>query len=295
MTTRFIKLKFDAYHFIGEGESEPIAKKLGFRNKAVFECIASHQDMNCISDTTIDQISNLTGISRGTVIKAVQELESFTYEGKPILEKMQFYNGEKKKNLYKILTNPLVSCFNERDLGEVSSPKFVPLDNSNSPKFVLTKEQSSKEIKELNNNQSEECSMKRELKNKDIIAVFCEAYEKKNLAPYKRNYKMDNKFTTQFLQSVQTLDADLKNNEVKRIVEVIVESYPKWQRDLNKYPLTIRTLSYGWVIEKAHVEVKKEKENVSQMVEVSVEATVTTQKSVSSIMDRIKKKQGGSK
>lgn len=98
---------------------------------------------------------------------------------------------------------------------------------------------------------------------------------------------MDNKFTTQFKKTV----SDLKNNEIKRLVEIIVENYESWSSNTAKYPLTIRTLSLEWVQSKARTILEQEKDSESQMVKQTVEGTKRNEQTLSSLMARFGKKE----
>lgn len=288
MTKKFAFIKWEGMF---EGEL-PLSKQLKPNELLVLQILALTQGAGGYSDITQKQMLECLPIgSNKTLQTAIDGLVAFRLpSGEPIIEKSKKkgMNG-REQNVYKLLPNPLWGVYGEKPMEDDESCVNSTVDsNQSTVNSTHTKEEKITKEKELNN--TEECSM-RELKNKDIITVFCDTYQKVNQTEYQRNFKMDNKFTTIFLKSI---DADFKNNEIKRIVEIVVENYGKWSTNTAKYPLTIRTLTYDWIVEKAKVEMKKEKESLSQVVEQSVEATKVTQKSVSSIMDRIKKKQGGS-
>ncbi len=298
---RYVKLKYDGLHYVGEGETQTLAQILGIRNKAVFECIALHQNEECICDLTIDQISSMLGINRGSVITAIKEIEQVRYEGNPVLLKEQVGSGRKKQNIYKVLPNPLVSVYGEKfepqnSLGtkfelqnDSLGTKFEPITDSLGSKFEHTKE--TKITKEINNKELEDSSM-RDMTTKEVITEFVESM-KKNNKEYKVVWGRDMRLAKAFLSTV----TDLKNNEKKKLIEIIVESYDKWSTNTAKYPLQVSTLKIEWIQKKAREELTKEKKQMSQIQEQSVEATKRNDnelKQLSSIMSRIKSKGGKS-
>jgi biotin operon repressor len=280
-TDRFIKLKFDAYHYIGNGEEQTIVQKLGVNRKAVLECIASHQDTTCHSDITQRQIVQLTGIGLTTVNKIIQELQDFTYEGKPIIEVKQFYEGKKKRNLYKILPNLLVSQYGERaNVSEIETLEEVSVSE-----FETTKEQRvTKELKEY----KEDENMRERMTSKEVVSYFFGLLKDKGIDKkpyYPRLMKQ--------MKAVEPLFSDLINNDIKKVCEIISEQYDSWNSNA-QYPLEVSVIGRKWVWERAIKELSKEKEAVSQIETQSVEATKRNEKALSSIMDRIKSK-GGNK
>ncbi|MEH7116921.1 hypothetical protein V7128_05765 [Neobacillus vireti] len=289
---RFVKLKFDAFHFIGKGEEKTIIQKLGFRNKTVFECIASHQDTTCHSNITLEQIAELTGIGMTTVQRAVNELKDFTYEGKPIIEVKDYYDGKKPRNLYKILPNSLVSTFNERfsisnsDILESSISKFEKLETVSISNFEMTKEQTYKEQVLKNNSKEDTETMSRErMTNKQIVSYFNGILKDKGIdkkPSYPRLMKQ--------MKTVELLFAELINNDIKKVCEIVADQYETWGSN-SQYPLEVSVIARKWVVERALKELKKEKAAVSQMKEQYVEATKRNDIALSSIMSRIRKKE----
>ncbi|MGG3561640.1 hypothetical protein ABES03_08550 [Neobacillus rhizosphaerae] len=290
---RFVKLKYDAFHYIGKGETKTIIQTLGFRNKTVFECIASHQDTTCHSNITLEQIAELTGIGLTTVQRAVNELKDFTYEGKPIMEVKDYYDGKKPRNLYKILPNPLVSQFNEKV--NISNSEILDSSISNSEKlepfsaslFEMTKEQTYKEQVLKNNSKEELETMNRErMTNKQIVSYFNGILKDKGIDK-KPNYPR----LMKQMKIVEPLFSELINNDIKKVCEIVADQYETWGNN-SLYPLEVSVIARRWVVERALKELKKEKESVSQMKEQSVEATKRNDVALSSIMARIKRKGG---
>jgi hypothetical protein len=298
---RFVKLKYDGLHYVGAGEEQTIAQKLGIRNKAVFECLALHQNQNCLSDLTIKQISELLGMTEGTVKTAIKELESFTYEGKPILIKTQVGAGRNKQNNYTILENPLVSQFGE-SLEEPLESKIDPKQEVMGSKFDLTKEQ--RVTKELNNiKELEESNMtekkltkkveQKAMTRKDVVVYFKGLLEEKGI---KDQFSFPRVYATMKKQGVYEILDSMKNNEIKRTLEVIAENYPSWNTN-SQYTLSVYVISWKWVWERALNETKKEKQEVSQMKEqvvVNDKRQQTELKQINSLLERMKK-QGGNK
>ena len=311
-TQRFVKIKYDGQHYVGEGETQTLAQVLGFRNKAVFECLALHQNDQCKTDLTVDQISEILNMGEATVKRAIKELESVTYEGKHILLKSQVGKGRRQRNTYTILENPLVSLFGEDSLGVKMIPnedslsikmipkqeplgvKMIPENDSLGIKLIPSKENKitkEKDIKEY----EEEPSMKvtKNIENKPMGKKAVVDYFKGLLL----DKGIDSKFTYQQVysvmkkQGVDPLLKEMKNNEIKRTLEVIAEEYESWNSN-SQYPLSVKVVGWKWVWERAMKETQKEKESVSQIEEQSVVADRRQNDSINRLKDLIKKKGG---
>jgi hypothetical protein len=285
LTEKFVKLKHIGTNkaFNPESEKKPLMAVLSSSQFKVLACIASYQTVGGHCDSSLGQLSEATGMTEKTISKALWELNDLRYNGKQILKVWEGEYKNRQKLFFQLLDNPLFSVYELE-----SDTEKITVSNQNITVKITDSIKETSIEKDNNKKELEEPRM-RDLKNKDIIAVFCDSFEKKYVTPYKRNYKMDNKFTTQFLKAV---DPNMKNNEVKRLVEIIVENYESWSNNTAKYPLTIRTLTLEWVRERAMKEMSKEKENVSQIEKQSVEATKRNDKALSSIMARIKNKGG---
>ena len=120
------------------------------------------------------------------------------------------------------------------------------------------------------------------MKNIEIITVFCESYSKKYMIDYTRSYKIDNKSVTRFKKLVE----DLTDDEVTRLVEIVVENYEHWTTSMTKYPLKIRLLTIDWIINKARDVLQAEKANESHIEKTIVEESKRTETSLSSILKR---------
>jgi hypothetical protein len=291
LSKRFVKLKYDGLHYIGEGETQTLAQVLGFRNKAVFECLALHQNELCIADLTIEQIAIMLNTSEGTIKSAIKELEQVKYEGKPILLKTQVGRGRNKQNNYEIMPNPLVSCFGEQFEESLGSNFDLQVESLGS-NFDHTKERLITKEKELKNKELEDESMREKMTKKEIVSYFNGLLKDKGITKrihYPVVYKkMEN-------QNIVGMLHELKNNEIKRTLEVIVEEYGqgKIKSNLIQYPLDINVLTRKWVVEKAiqimKTEKETEKEKESQIEKQSVVAEERQDKAIQSIMSRIKK------
>ncbi|UKL30019.1 helix-turn-helix domain-containing protein [Bacillus phage PK2] len=276
--------------FTEDKEKEPMSKQLKPNELLVLMAIAMTQDHTGTSDITIKQILQCVPIgSNKTVQTALEGLLEFRYEGNPILikGKKTGVNG-KEQNTYTLLENPLFAVYGEETLSVNSTLH----DDSLSVNITHTKEnKDSKEIiKEL-----EDSSMREKMTKKEIVSYFKELLKDKGVDKrihYPMVYKkMDN-------QNIVGMLHELKNNEIKRTLEVIVEEYGqgKIKSNMIQYPLDVNVLTRKWVVEKGiqimRAEKNSEKEQRSQMEKQSVEATERQDKAIQSIMSRIKKKGG---
>lgn len=283
MTKRFVKVKFDGFYYVGEGETQPLAQKLGYRNRAIFEVMCLHQNENCICSLAMSRIAELSGISLSTVKTAIAEMKDFTYEGKPIFKIIETTFRGKPKNEYFICENPLFSQYGEINGSEfdqsisINGVKFDPSNQINGSKFDHIKE---KNIKEINKKKNKEEEVMREMSPKEVVNVFLE----KNKG-FKVVWSRDMRFAKKFLESTE----DLVNNDKKKVIELIVDNYEKWSSNSAKYPLTVNTLSLSWVQQKARDLLNKEKENLSRIEEQSVVASKRNEDAVNSIMERLLK------
>jgi hypothetical protein len=287
---RFVKLKYDGLHYVGEGETLTIAQKLGMRNKVVFETLALHQNEMCVTDLTIDQVAEMLNTSSSTIKTSVKELEKFQYEGKPIMLKSQVGRGRKQQNVYTILPNPLVSTYGEESLGVNSDPKNDSLGVKSTPtkEDMITKEVINKKNTGGNNSMSK----------KFVVTTFRDLLKEKGIED---KFSYPQVYAKMKKSGVDPLFEGMKEEQVKNVLTFIVNEYGNGaiKSDLIKFPLNIQVVTRKWVVEKAiqlhDKEQKKVEEDMSRIEEQSVEATRRNKKSISSIMDRVKKNKGGNK
>lgn len=282
---------------VGIGETVPMSKKLTSNQFMVLASIAMTLNEFSQTDITQQQITEVTPLnSRTTVIRTLNELVDFTYEGHSVLrrDKKIGVNG-KEQYYYTLLPNRLFaiygeSLFDSEQCSEVEHHESLLCSPIEHHEKLLCSEVEhtndfnySNHLKEFNNFIiTEEDSNMTEIKNTEIIHVFCDSFLKKYAVEYKRSYKMDNKFTTAFKKLV----TDLNSEEIKRVVEIIVENYESWSNNTHKYPLNIRTLSLAWVVDKAKGILKDEKKESSQIEKENVVSSRRNESSLSSIMKR---------
>jgi hypothetical protein len=282
-------MKFEGMTEIGEGETVPMSAKLSVKALAVLQVIAMFQGAGGHCDTTQEQMSQMLNMSLRSVGEAVKELKYFTYEGKPVIEVTTKKNPvtKKEQNVYILKPNKLFGVWGEKPVEE-SQAEFAGNDTWLQAKSAYTKETKiTKEV--IKDNSKEEPSMKNErMTNKQIVSYFTGLLKDKGIET-----KFSYPAVMKKMKTVELLFADLINNEIKKVCEVIVAEYGAGEikSNLNEYPLNIHLLSRKWVVEKAINLVKKEKENSSQMKERSVEDNKVTISSVSRILGR--KKKGG--
>lgn len=134
----------------------------------VFSVIACTQGKNGYSDVTQEQIVRYSPLkSTKSVRKAIEDLLSFTYNGKPILKRFVSYNNNGRiRYKYQVLPNPLFAVYGEKvsigeidsnieefvsDIGEIDSS--IGVTSSHSKEFTkkFTKEYP-KEVDSINKN-----------------------------------------------------------------------------------------------------------------------------------------------
>jgi hypothetical protein len=312
MTKRFFKTKWEGM-FSEDKEKEPMSKQLKPNELLVLMSIAMTQDHTGTSDITIKQIMRSVPIgSNKTVQTALEGLLEFRYEGEPILVKGKKVgvNG-KEQNTYTLLENPLFAVFGESSVNSThnESPLNVNStlhDNSlsvnitHTKETVITKEKDIKRIKELEEPNMTEKKMTKKVEQKkmgkkDIVVYFKDLLNEKGI---ESKFSFPQVYGKMKSQGIDEMFSELKNNEIKRTLEVIVEEYGNGQikSNLIQYPLNIQVITRKWVVEKAiqimNKEKNGEKEKVSQLEQQSVEATKRNEKALSSIMARIKNKGG---
>lgn len=80
---------------------EGLIKELGSRNFAVMMAIASFINKDNISYPTVEKLTEITGMTKPTVIKAVKELETTTIGGEKLIKKSKVLTSEgNTKSLY---------------------------------------------------------------------------------------------------------------------------------------------------------------------------------------------------
>lgn len=80
---------------------EGLIKELGSRNFAVMMAIASFINKDNISYPTVEKLTEITGMTKPTVIKAVKELETATIGGEKLIKKSKVLTSEgNTKSLY---------------------------------------------------------------------------------------------------------------------------------------------------------------------------------------------------
>lgn len=277
LTKKFAVVKWEGMAEIGEGESVPMSAKLHPNEFMILQAIALFQMEGGYCNSTVAQISDTLPLSRATVFRYMKSLLEFEYEGKKVVTMEKRAILGKQRNVYRLLPNRLFGIY-----GESFSLNLRPQEDSLSLNLRPSKER--KDTKELNKKEEDE-----QMKNKEVIKVFTDKYKEVYMTEYKIVWSRDNKFVSKFLKTVESME----DSEIKQLVEIIVSHYDKWTSNSAKYPLSFNTLSLGWIQEKAKQIIEDEKRAESQVEEVIVEATKTTQKSISSIMERIKKKKGG--
>lgn len=78
-----------------------LIKELGWRNFAVLMAIASFINKENISYPTVEKLTEITGMTKPTVIKAVKELETATIGGEKLIKKTKVLTSEgNTKSLY---------------------------------------------------------------------------------------------------------------------------------------------------------------------------------------------------
>jgi hypothetical protein len=287
VTDKFAKLKHIGTNkaFNPTGEDKPMSAKLSHSQFKVLAMIASFQGEGGLCDSSLGQLAEATGMTEKTVSKAVWELNEFQYDEKQVLIVTEGEFKNRKKLYFHLLPNPLFSVYGETDTVKITVSSEADTVNSSVTSEVDTVRitdsielKDSKELKDIKNIDLEESRMK----NKEVIQSFCEAYEKKTTSSFKIVWSRDNKFTTQFLKTVQ----DLRNDEIKKLIEIIVENYDKWSTNTAKFPLSIMSLKTEWIQNKARDLLKIEKESLSQIETQSVEATKKNVSSISRILQR---------
>jgi hypothetical protein len=292
VTNKFFKIKFDGYFYKGEGEKLTLVQKLGTNLFSIVCCIANFQGQGGHSDLTIDQLTHYTGISRKTVQREVNKLKEFTYEGKPVVEITEGTYRNKKKLFYRLCPNPVFSVYGESNevnltlLNEFNGVNLTPSNDINGVKMTSTKETNI--TKELITKEIEEgVNVTRErMSNKEIVSHFKSLIEEKTGEKQKVHYP---KVMT-MLKKVEGEFDGLINNDIKRLLSIVVENYESWSSP--QYPLKVEVISRKWVLDRAKKELEKNKRELSQMQEQNVVASERQKVALDSIMSRIKKKGG---
>lgn len=288
MTKKFAFTKFEGFTEIGEGETVPMSAKLTAGEFAVLQIIAMFQGVGGYCDTTQEQMSQMLKLSLRTVGTALKGLEDFTYEGQPIVEKSTKKNpvSKKEQNVYRLLENKLFGVYGEAPVDSLHA-NIAGNETPLQAKIAYSKEEKiTKELKDIKIR--EDKSVKNEkMTNKQIVSYFVGLLKEKGIDKkpfYPQLMKQ--------MKNIEDLFEPLKNNDIKRVCEIIVEQYESWGTNI-QYPLEPNVISRKWVIERALKELTKKKEEVSQIEKQSVEATKRNETSISSIMGRIKKNKGG--
>jgi hypothetical protein len=295
VTNLFFRCKYDGFR----GE-ENFAKQLGMKRMFLFQFLLANSNKVGMCDLSQRQLASLMGMAVGTVNTLVSDLETFRWEEKPIIKivKVPYKNGE--RNIYYILQNPFL--YNSIHLGvdnepqEVSDPSSQVEQKKSSYQELERCETSSyqneehlieykpERIKEKDiptvssNKKEEELDM---FKTNDVVKYFKDCMKEKKNQDYKVVYGRDQKIVKdKFLKYVDGLTFD----ERKMVIDTIVVQYERWTTNDNKYPLTILTLGYEWVVKKAIDEMKKEKEILSQAKVDAVVSEERTAKAKSRIL-----------
>lgn len=315
MGNKFSFQKFEGMSEIGEGETVPLIKKLKPNQYVVLSIIAMYQGKGGVCDLTQQQISEIAPYSRKVVGNTLDSLIQFEYGGKPVLTRWERRNDTgRKQYVYQLQHNPLFGVYGESpssvksthdvegrcelithqndsrcELSTHQEPSRCELSTQHDGNLVRTLKKSSKELREKKREEKkEEPTLSRVMKNKEVLSLFCDCFKSKTQQDYKINYPRDNRFITTFLKQTQ----DLTNNDKKRVVEIIVENYERWTTNIDKYPLSTKTLMTKWVQDKARKLLDQEKRELSQMKKRDVEADERQQIALQSIMARIKRKEG---
>jgi hypothetical protein len=280
LTNKFVKLQHIGVNeaFKPETEKKPLSAVLSNSQFKILAVIASFQTVGGFCDSSLGQLSKATGISEKTISEQVWKLHDLRYDGKQILKVTEGVYKNKPKLFFQLLPNPLFSVYS---IGEEISVIDSKITEKTSD--TIYKNNIEKELK--NNDHEEESNMTREMSPKEVITEFVECMKKKH-KEYKVVWGRDMKWAKKYLSSVE----DLKNNEKKKLIEITVENYERWSTN-GRFPFNVNTLSIEWIQKKAREELKREKENMSQIEQRSVEAGEVTFSAVSRILSR-KKKEG---
>jgi hypothetical protein len=293
VTHKFFKIKFDGYFYIGEGEQLTLVQKLGTKLFSIVCCIANFQGAGGHSDLTLDQIAHYTGISRKTVQRELNKLKEFTYEGKPVVEVTEGTFRNKKKLFYRLCSNPVFSVYGETNednltlLNEFNGVNLTPSNAINGVKMTSTKETNiTKELITKEIEEDIEMTKRERMSNKEIVSHFKSLIEGKTGEKQKVHYPK----VMSMLKKVEGEFDGLINNDIKRLLSIVVENYDSWSSP--EYPLKVEVISRKWVIERAKKELEKSKMELSQMEQQTVVASERQKVALDSIMSRIKKKGG---
>lgn len=289
LTKKFSITKWEGFMEVGEGEELPMSKKLKPSQYIVLSALVMYQGPGGVCDSTQEQLAEVLPYTRKVISQTLESLAEFRYEGKPIIERFERTSPKGRKQwVHRLLPNPLFGLYGE------SLKESWCVDTTHHEESWCVETTHTKEVKDTNElknlKEGEEQSMN-PMTKKEIVAYFRGLLKDKGI-DQKFNYgqvygKMKN-------QGIDQLFSELKNFEIKRVLEFIVEEYGNGQikSDLIKYPLNIQVLTRKWVVEKAIQLVKKEsqakKEEQSQMNEQVVEADKRQSLAIESIMDRIK-------
>jgi sulfite reductase beta subunit-like hemoprotein len=123
------------------------------------------------------------------------------------------------------------------------------------------------------------------MNNNDFTKAFLDKFKEVHMTDYKRNFKLDNKSVTSFRGKV----SDLEGQDQIRVLQIIVEKYKDWSTNSHRYPLTTRTLTHDWIIDKARDALTVEKKAESQVEEKTVVADKRQSNELSWIEQMIQK------
>lgn len=232
--------------------------------------LASYMDEEGKCYPTQDQLAEDLGINRTSVNRLIKSLREFEWNSQPVITVIQHDNGKgfRKNNEYRILANPYIQKFGEREesppmCSESDSPMCNESDTNNiSP--VTTPDEP------LFNN------------GNDVVKYFARKYRGKYNVNYSISWQRDTALGKKLL-------ANFGQEQAKDIIDVVFAEYEdRWKKD--KYPRPTLGALVSWMANEALALVDKVKAQEARLEAARSEPRQDVDK-VIQLLDRKKVKQ----
>lgn len=241
-----------------------IVKDLKPTNFTVLLAVASFMDAEGNCFPTQRQISEITGLSKTTVNKAINELLQYKVNDNPILKRELVQVGQFKNSYYTVNPISQIAIFEgqvqEIEPSSVSDSKTEPVKE-----LVLNKNQETIS----NNNNSDEQELTFRIAN-DVSAYFAKIYRETYGVDYSINFRRDNSIIKKKWIGKYT------DNQIKTMVEYSIREYEsRWKNA--RFPRPTIPAMVSWIGEQALAIAEDSSKEFEELTEMTAGAADETE------------------